>query len=260
MSNVPAQPGSKKPAPLHPSSPEAATVVYFYGFDISVYPGDNQMSAFWSGTPFWSTGFYLAPAPNHADNSWMTKRTFLKNMGWGFLIIYVGRQAGDSNLTYAQGQTDALNAASLAQQAGFPSGATIFLDVEQGGALSSSFINYIKGWVDEIDSSATLYWAGVYCNSSSANQIKNALGSDIITFWCVNVNCPPSPGCNTPSPGPNPANCGISYAQAWQFAESPEPGGINCTGYTSGQCQQTYGGYSLDVDLDIATSTNPSNG
>ncbi|MBI1793339.1 MAG: DUF1906 domain-containing protein [Chloroflexi bacterium] len=263
MSEAPIQQWDKKPGPFHASSVEAATVTYYYGLDISGYPGDSQMSAFWTNTPFWYTGFYLAPAPHHPDSSWMTKRTYLKNLGWGFLVIYVGRQEGDGGLlTYAQGQTDALSVSNLATQAGFPAGTTIFLDVEAGGGvLSSQLTSYIQGWVNKLDSSATPFWAGVYCNFYKiADLIKNAVGTDRCTFWCVNVNCTPSPGCNLPSPAPNPANCGVSYAVNWQFALSPKPAGINCTGYTSGQCKQTYGGYSLNVDLDTATSQNPSNG
>ncbi len=260
-----ATPGTKKAIPNHSSYPGAAGSPNFYGFDISAYPGDSPMQAFWTGTPFWFTGFYLGPAPRHPDTSWMEKRTVLKNMGWGFIIIYVGRQSADGQaLSYAQGQRDALDAVNLAQQAGFPRGATIFLDVEGGGTLTPQFISYIKGWVEEMDSVASIYWPGVYCSFfQTANQINSAVGNNVITFWCVNVNCPPSPGCELPTPAPKPANCGVSYAQAWQFAESPKPVGVNGPGYSSGspsQCAQTFGGVTLDVDLDVATSANPSDG
>jgi hypothetical protein len=246
----------KKPWPHESSVPEVAVATYYYGFDRSVYPGDPKMSSLWSGSVFWYTGFYLAPAPHHTDTSWMSKRTYLKNLGWGFLPIYIGRQEGDGNLNYAQGQTDADNADSLGRQAGFPGGTHIFLDIETGGTLSANFINYIKGWVHEIDSTNTIYWASIYCNVSCAAQIKTAIGSDYATFWCVKPDCPPSPGCNLPSPAPNPANCGISYALVWQYAQTPKPALISCTGYTGNQCDQ----YSLDLDLNTATSTNPSNG
>jgi hypothetical protein len=232
----------------------------YFGVDISDYPGDAQMQGWWSGSPRWYVGFYLAPAPDHSDTSWMTKRSYLAGLGWGFLIIYVGRQVGWSGLTYAQGQADASNAAGLASQAGFPSLATIFLDVETGGTLPSDMISYIQGWVDEIDNH-TVYWAGVYCSFyQSAAQIKQAVGANQITFWCWNVNCPPSPGCTLPSSPPNPTGCGYSGASAWQYAQSPEPQGISCSGYTSGECAQTFGGYKLNVDLDTANSQNPSNG
>lgn len=188
----------------------------------------------------------------------MTKRSYLKGLGWGFLPVYLGRQSWDDAqyLTYAQGQADALSAANLAGQAGFPSGTVIFLDIETGGTLALNLISYITGWVHEIDSSATIYWAGIYCNASCAAQIKSAICSDQATFWCVKVDCPPSPGCNLPTQAPNPANCGISYAQAWQYALSPKPAGVNCSGYTGTNCTQ----YSLNLDVDTATTTNPSNG
>lgn len=231
----------------------------YLGFDISGYPGDAAMSAWWANSPLFFTGFYLAPAPNHSDTSWMSKRSYLAGLGWGFAVVYVGRQAGQSNLTYAQGQADADNAATLAGNAGFPSLATIFLDIETGGTLPNNLISYIQGWVAEIDG-VSAYWAGVYCSYTSAAQIKTALGSDHITFWCWHVDCPPSPGCTLPSTPPSPSSCGYSGASVWQYAQSPEPGGISCSGYSGGQCSKTYGGYTLHVDLDTASSTNPSNG
>lgn len=181
-------------------------------------------------------------------------------LGWGFLILYVGRQVGWSGLTYAQGQADATNAASLAQQAGFPNLATIFLDVETGGTLPADMISYIQGWVSEIDNN-TAYWAGAYCSFyETAAQIKQAVGSDQITFWCWNINCPPSPGCTLPSSPPNPTSFGYSGASAWQYAQSSPAPKDGCSGYSGTNCPQTFGGYPLDVDLDTANSQNPSNG
>lgn len=229
----------------------------YLGFDVSTYPGDPLMQAWFVNAPLWYVGFYLAPAPNHANTSWMAKRSFLSGIGWGFMPIYVGRQVGGSGLTNAQGQTDASNAASLASSAGFPSGTTLFLDVETGGTLPSGMISYIQGWVDKIDS-GSLFWAGVYCSYGSAAQIKAALGTWSVKFWCWNVNCSPSPGCVLPSSAPSPSSCGYSGATVWQYAQSPEPAGLSCTGYTSGTCKQTFGGYSLAVDLNSATTANPS--
>lgn len=230
----------------------------YLGFDVSSYPGDTLMQSWWVSSPLWYVGFYLAPAPNHSNTSWMAKRSYLANMGWGFLPTYVGRQVGGSGLTNAQGQSDANNAASLATQAGFPSGTTLFLDVETGSTLPANMISYIQGWVSKIDS-GTLFWAGVYCSySQSAAQIKAALGTWSVKIWCWNVNCSPSPGCTLPSSAPSPSSCGYSGAVVWQYAQSPKPSGISCSGYTGSQCTQSFGGHSLSIDLNTANAANPS--
>lgn len=157
------------PAPIDPSSPDT---LYFLGMDRSTYPSDAVMSEWFIQSPFFFTGFYLAPAPHHSNTGWMSKRSTLVNQGWGFTILYVGRQAGDGSLLNStQGRTDAQNAASLASQAGFGVNKVIFLDIETGGTLSSAFINYIKGWADEIWNH-TIFNLGMYCSySSTANQI-----------------------------------------------------------------------------------------
>lgn len=223
------------------------TATYYYGFDISIYPGDSQMSAFWRSTPFWYTGFYLAPSPSHSfDSSWMDKRTYLKTMGYGFLVIYAGRQENWSNLTTAQGQTDADQAISLAQQAGFPNGTYIFLDIENGGDLTAAFLNYISGWVNRVNASTSPYWSGIYCSFwRTADQIRNHLSGATLKFWCYNINVPPSPGANFPTTAPDPTGCGVSFASAWQFVvDTPK----------------TYNGVTLTIDVNTATSQNPSSG
>lgn len=233
---------------------------YYLGFDKDTYPGDTLMTAWWTNSPFWYVGFYLAPAPNHTDTSWMTKRSHLKAQGWGFLVTYVGLQEGSSSLSYARGETDAVNAASLATSAGFPLGTTIFLDIESGGTLPTNLISYITGWVHKIVV-GTIFNAGVYCSRLSAAQIKTAVGTDPVFFWCTNLQCPtPSPGCNASMLPPNPANCGYSGAIVWQYAESPVPAGTGCTNYSGNLCTLTYGASSTSVDLDTADSQNPSNG
>jgi len=103
----------------------------YYGFDKSDYPGDDVMQAWWTNSPFYFVGFYLAPAPHHTGTGWMNKRATLKSQGWGFLPIYSGRQISDSNLTEQQGRTDAQNAATLARNAGFSYNTVIYLDIEQ---------------------------------------------------------------------------------------------------------------------------------
>lgn len=217
----------------------------YRGFDLSIYPGDTAMSHFWNSTPFSFTGFYLAPAPLHSNTSWMAKRSYLENLGYGILIIYVGRQSYSSNLTYAQGETDGANAAALASNAGFSKKYTrVFLDIETGGTLSSSFTNYIKGWIDYV-SIDTIYHAGIYCSySKTADQIKSLDSyAGNATYYVFNINEPPSPGNTTSTGSLTPASSKVSYASVWQYNQNGS---------------QTYNGSTLNVDLDLATTSNPS--
>lgn len=88
-----------------PSSAPAAANPPWLGFDISAYPGNSAMQTWWSSSPYYFVGFYLAPAPHHGNTSWMSRYNTLIGQGWGLVPIYVGRQAGDGSLlTAAQGR------------------------------------------------------------------------------------------------------------------------------------------------------------
>jgi hypothetical protein len=217
----------------------------YLGFDVGQYPGDDKMTAFWSGngTPFYWTGFYLPSEANSYNNTWMSKRAFLAGLGYGFAIIYVGRRTTD--LTYARGQTDGDEAVNKAIEAGFTS-AIIFLDIEAGaGSITTDLQNYINGWLDKVDSYAAWY-PGVYCSyKTNADQIKAARPHMNIAFWPWNINAPPSPGCSTDVGTLQPSDCGVSYASVWQYAQ-------NCS-------NQTWNGKTINpIDLDISNSQNPS--
>lgn len=219
----------------------------YLGFDVGNYPaaGDPLMKAWFNGTapddpPFYYVGFYLAPAPNHSDTSWMGKRSFLQGIGYGFLIVYVGRQA--NNQTYAQGHTDGIQAASLASQAGFTSG-IIYLDREGGNPLTTGQLSYCQGWADAVN--GTYFKAGIYCSYLVADQINSNV-SGIKRFWCVGTNN--SPGCTTNIGSKQPTDCGTSLASTWQYAISP----------SGTECPQTFNGYTLAVDLDMSYNQNPS--
>ncbi len=49
---------------------------------------------------------------------------------------------------------------------------------------------------------------------------QNARGRQL-AYWVTNDSCPPSPGCELRSKSPNPAASGVSFADVWQFAQSP---------------------------------------
>ncbi|TDE84645.1 glycoside hydrolase domain-containing protein [Deinococcus sp. S9] len=204
----------------------------YYGFDRSVYPTDAVMTAWRSQTPFKFCGFYLGPTATgqHSDNSWMTKRSFLKNLNWGFLVLYLGRQLNQTK-TADLARSDAQDASNLAAQAGFPKGTIIYLDVEQGGLLPSDFITYITTWCAALSNAGT-YLPGIYCSySQTADQIKAALTVNT-QFYVYHIGLA-SPSCSNPFPDPNsapaPSTSGVSYAVAWQYTQNCS---FTAAGYT----------------------------
>jgi hypothetical protein len=207
----------------------------FYGMDLSMYPGDDVMQTWWNDSPFDYAGFYLGPAPDHPDASYMNKRQVLVDQGWGLLPVYVGRQAANRYLSPQSGAGDADDAADLLVCAGFPRNTAVFLDVETSHPLSAGYLSYVSSWVNEIQNQG--YTAGIYCNTCNASQLNNALSGNV-EFWVAHYT-----GDDLPSSVPSPADSGVSCASAWQF---------------TGDSYLTYGGISLDIDLDTSTYTDPS--
>ncbi len=78
--------------------------------------------------------------------------------------------------------------------------------------------------------------AGIYCSGIAAQEspgVSIVTADDIrqnadgrkIAYWVTNDACPPSPGCAFPKRPPAPAESGISFADVWQFAQSPKEAG-----------------------------------
>jgi Domain of unknown function (DUF1906) len=189
------------------------------------------------------------------------------------------------------GKSDASNAVASAQREGFPRDTIIFLDQEQGGRMLPEQKAYIYSWVDAV--TAAGFRAGVYCsgipakddgNVVTAEDIREHAGDSVpnpvadksaratrsrstreIVFWAINDACPPSPGCAFPEHPPSPARSGVSFAEVWQFAQSPRRKDVaaHCTNYDrNGSCYPPGIGHSENfyVDLDSATSSDPSQG
>jgi uncharacterized protein YgiM (DUF1202 family) len=207
----------------------------FYGIDMAAYPGDDVMQTWWNDSPFNYVGFYLGPAPYHPDTSFMDKRQVLIDQGWGLLPVYVGRQADSSYLDPDDGTLDGDDAANLAASAGFPAKTAIYLDIETWSPLSDSFMSYVNAWVNEVESRG--YVAGIYCYVANASQLAGALPSNVqfwIAYYVEN---------GMPLSIPSPTDSGVSFANVWQFI---------------GDTTLTYGGITLDVDVNTSDYTDPS--
>ena len=231
---------------------------FFAGFDRLAYPGDTFMKTLYDETNLCWCGFYLAPAPSQGNTSWMSKRDYLQQMGWGFAPVYVGQQVagpGSKIVTAAQGKLDAQDAARLASAAGFEKASILFLDIEQGPPAQKATLEYYDAWVSELEDH-TNYSPGVYCSFSQVAQAlhdKNSLPH----FWVFQINqftCGPAKGGftqvgkNTPFPTPDPAQSGVSFAQLWQFVQAASGCSVRAGGHTV-----------VNFDFDSSTAQDPSN-
>jgi hypothetical protein len=219
----------------------------YAGFDISIYPGNAILQWLKANTNLAWSGFYLAPAPNHPDTTWMpafdqtSVRTSLVGMGWGLAPVYVGQQVGSAQLTADQGTADAQDAVALAQSAGFPAATVIYLDIEQGGALPDEMIDYFKTWVQGVFNGG--FNPGVYCSYLSANQLNQADARAQVWVWHLGAySC--QNDANNPYPAPDPATSGSVIALLWQYLQNCPIG--------------AGGGASITVDLDSSSLQDPS--
>jgi Domain of unknown function (DUF1906) len=174
------------------------------------------------------------------------------------------------------GSSDAKAAAAAAHREGFPAQTIIFLDQEQGGRMLPEQKAYIYAWVDAV--TAAGFRAGIYCsgipaaddgNVVTAEDIRENAGSRQIVYWAINDACPPAPGCtfpvNPPAHPPSPAESGVSFAEVWQFAQSPQRKDVaaRCSNYRrDGDCYApgVPAALQLHVDVNTATSPDPSHG
>jgi hypothetical protein len=236
------------------------TTAHFPGFDTGSYPGDNVMDH-WFGNPYVFTGYYLeAPCHNSSKfRPWTGHRETLKQIGWGFIVLYVGRQGsgcGSGSLTRAQGLADASDAISKAQADGMPDRATIFLDVERMETLSADLIRYMRGWLAGILQDGS-YKPGIYAHIHNATDLFNEAQKEYAAqgqpsgapaFWVVRVPGDSAFNVNTSSPqdlNNFPSNP-ISFANVWQ-------GKIDIG-------SESHGGVTFGpVDQNVADTNNPSN-
>ena len=246
----------------------------YLGFDRNQYPGDANLAALRKSFSY--SGYWLNNPPGETSNTWTGKRQLLVKEGFGFLVLFNGRLYSELKKNAgAIGKADAAKAVTTARKEGFSPGTIIFIDQEQGGRMLPEQRAYLHAWIDGVTKAK--FGAGVYCSGIAAEEspgisvvtaedIKQNAGSRDITYWVTNDACPPSPGCATPNPPPQPRQSGVKFAEVWQFAQSPKrpdlaahcPDNYNRDGncYASGMDARQ----KVHVDLDTATSPDPSRG
>jgi hypothetical protein len=247
----------------------------YLGFDANDYPGDWALPDLRKTFTF--SGYWLNAPPGAKTNLWTGKREALIKNGFGFLLLFNGRLSKDlkppvdpSDL----GARDAEGAVAAAQRDGFPANGSvvIYLDMEEGGRMLPSQINYLEAWSTGVNSKGFL--AGVYCSGIKA---KEGAGQTITSaedihqrlpilraFFVYNDECPPSPGCviwKNPRP---PSQSGFSGARVWQFAQSPRRRNLtsrcSATYRPDGNCYSPAGPGAAHIllDLDVSMSADPS--
>lgn len=255
---------------LTPAAIVAAQKSYV-GFDKNGYPGDDLLPALHQTFAF--TGYWLNNPPGMSSNPWAGKRAVVRDAGLGFLILFNGRL--DAQLkgqdAAGPGREDAAAAIAAAKQEGFPAGAVIFLDQEEGGALLPEQAAYLGAWFDAVGRS--MFRPGVYCSgvpvASGAEKVATA--EDIahrfpkVRVWVWNDQCPPAPGCVVPKTL-DVAKSGTRGALVWQYVRSP------LDQETASACRATFAAdqkcyapglpqsEKTHIDLDASRSADPSRG
>ena len=255
----------------------------YLGFDRNLYPGDAALPELRKLFSF--TGYWLTNPPGETQDTWAGKRDVLLRNGFGFLVVANGRL--DAELTRsakngkppaALGRQDAAAAVAAAQREGFPPGAILFLDQEEGGRLIPEQADYLLAWTEAVAQSAFL--PGVYASGQPVSDGRGPDGKPVtittiqdirarvaarhlhpIAFWVAQDACPPAPGCVLQPPPPSLS--GTLDATAWQFAQSPRRKSITqaCarTYASDGNCDSPAPAR-FDVDLTAAASPDPSHG
>jgi hypothetical protein len=265
--------GRVSPVRQAPNSAPVESRAYL-GFDRNAYPGDAAIPTLRKTFSF--TGYWLNTPPGETSNTWRGKREILNSNGFGFLLLFNGRLYKDlKSVALARniGGRDAAAAASSAKREGFPAGAIIFLDQEQGGHMLPEQRAYLHAWMDGIIAAG--FRTGIYCSGIratengeggviTANDIRDGAQGRSIAFFVYNDSCPPSPGCAAPAVPPSPVQSGVPFATVWQYAQSPRRPEFTakCALHydADGNCYAPLFPKSnaVEVDVNSATSADPS--
>lgn len=250
----------------------------FVGFDRNEYPGDAALPVLRRHFSF--AGYWLNAPPGATANSWAGKRETLLRAGFGFLLLWNGRE--DAEILKMQrsgtrpevlGAREGAAAVAAARGEHFPAGATLYVDQEEGGRMLPEQAGYLLAWTEAVARGG--YRPGVYGSGQPVSdgpgrtittaedvraQVK-ARGLHDVAMWVYQDACPPSNGCSVV--GPALSGSGTAGAEVWQYAQSPRRPEITKA------CAKTYAAdgncYApelpgMHLDLSVARSADPSRG
>jgi hypothetical protein len=256
--------------PQDASTPSPAT---YFGFDRNDYPGDDALPFLRKTFSF--TGYWLSAPPAEKRNSWLGKRALLQSQGFGFVVLFNGRESRtlrNSADALQKATLDAQSAVKFAEEEGFAKGTVIFLDIEEGGRLPAHYHEYLQAWSNTLAKAG--YRAGVYCSAiqvdegqgvhiTTAQDIQAHITPPGLAYWVYKDACPPAPGCAFPANPPQSAQSGFSAATIWQYAQSPrrKEFTVGCAAsyaadgncYAPGDAQHRW-----FLDANVATTPDPS--
>ncbi len=250
----------------------------YVGFDRNEYPGDVALPVLRRRFAF--AGYWLNTPPGAKGNGWQGKRGVLREAGFGFLLLWNGRL--DAELLKAQrsgtrpevmGRAEGAAAVAAAQREGFPAGAVLFLDQEEGGRLLPEQAAYLLAWTEAVARAG--FRPGVYASGqpapdgpgqtiTTADDIRARVVAGHlheVALWVAQDACPPAPGCVVTAP--EMRRSGTAGAVVWQYAQSPRRPALTRA------CAKTYAADGscaapelpgLAIDLDVAGSADPSGG
>jgi hypothetical protein len=242
----------------------------YLGFDRNDYPGDANLAMLHRSFAF--TGYWLSNPPGERSNSWRGKRAIIERAGFGFLLLFNGRPYSQLKSGANPGASDGAAAVRVARAEGFRPGSIIFLDQEEGGRMLAEQKRYVFAWAGAVKRAG--FRPGIYCSGievpeqnggtiSTARDLHNSAQGRELVFWVANDACPPSPGCAFPQTAPSPKDSGASFAEVWQFAQSPlrKQFAFACAAsynrdgncYSAGSASQK-----LHLDLNSSHSPDPS--
>ncbi|WP_073814390.1 glycoside hydrolase domain-containing protein [Kitasatospora sp. CB01950] len=247
-----------------PAAPKAAaatgalrTDIAGYAFDRCAAPSDTTMAAWAANSPYRGTSVYLggpAQACASPTKSWVDARNA---EGWGFMPLYVGRQASIGNLLVdadpavarRQGSDAADDAVAKAAALGFQQGSVLYTDMEgyDSSLYRDRVLEYFFGWTTQLHNKG--YRSGVY--TGAASGVK-----DLSSRWTTGSYTQPD----------------VLWAAAWNSHHDVSDAGMGLPvgagqwtdgrrGHQySGNVTETYGGIGMAIDASYMDVTWPGSG
>jgi Domain of unknown function (DUF1906) len=238
-------PAARALSPTSTSADTASTNDSGQGFDACTAPSSANMAAWKSDSPYAAIGIYIGGADRGCSQpnltaSWVSQQSAA---GWAFIPIYVGPQAEYGQLTSpaSQGTAAADDAASDAESLGIEPGATLYYDMEAYDTSdNSAVLSFLGAWTTELHKDQ--YRSGVY--SSSDSGVSALAGS---------------------YSSPSYAAPDVIYDALWNGESNTGDSNIPAGDWAyhqrihqySGGVNQTYGGYTLNIDQDYLDVTQP---
>lgn len=249
-------------APLPTVAPGVARGVP--GFDTRDYPGDGTMRRWMDGSPYRWVGYYL-PAPCYTGTTWTGRREVLRNMGWGFAVLYVGEQdwaamqalpqdtvpvaaegarCTSANLTPELAVQHAGEAQNATAGDGFPEGTVIFLNVERVERVSSRLLGYVRDWAGAVLDGGR-YVPGLYAHDHNAAELFTVVAEEFARRGRVER-----------------PRLWVARGAGFDISRSPAESGYPVAAAWQGRfdIRETWEGVTLTIDVNVADSADPSRG